>query len=60
MKQIAFWELKDFVGVDTKEERVPSVKRILESDARPVIHGRFGKFDNIQVSLIPVPYYPVI
>ena len=50
MKQITFAELREFVNVETKELRVPNPKKILEHKTKPVIHGRFGKFDEIRIS----------
>ena len=49
MKKISFAELRGYVGVDTKEERVPSTKKIFESGTKPVIRGRFGRVSSVVI-----------
>ena len=50
MKTISFVQLRDCVGVMTKEERVPSTKRIYENGTLPVIRGRFGGPESIRIT----------
>ena len=49
MRPIMFAELRDCVDVNTKEERVPTVKTLMERGTHPVIHGRFGKFGVLRI-----------
>lgn len=49
MENITFAQLRDYVGAETKEERVPSVRAIMERGTRTVIHGRFGKYHKMRV-----------
>ena len=49
MKLITFAELKEYVDVRTKEERVPSANKLICRKTKPVVHGRFGKFEKIRI-----------